>query len=551
MGAIHPACQKLCPSEELKTEHIESDPLHSEGVVGDGIFYGGDGWGVSTEYEALMLSNFDNDPGTGEKLCKFNCGRCVQPGLTKRGNPYDTCCRTCAVNPGMGLHASTCGGGSGASTVPTRPACPKGSRCRQRDDAHLKEYAHPLDSDYTECCTKSKIEPEALSLKVLFDWTDADGSGKLSREELEGTMHIIEKLMGEYMPPMTEEAWSHLDEDGNGVVNFSEFATWAGPRLGLPLGMKHMMHRAASTKALVSPCSVLGCPCEMFEGKENGKPGDKCKCCKHKRELHKVRKQTGEVPFPDYWDNVEDGDWNEMIDLGKLAVQEFQGLLDRTYKNTWTRDRTRHNPTKPEVPKRFCVMKIFRNENCHNWVEYGCRRAEVLTRLEEMAAEGTSPPIQIFDNVKSMVAWREIGGTKADRLAHECNEWYLFHGTTPAAAKSICANDFKVSRAGSNTGTLYGKGLYFAESITKADEYAKPDEKGNYAVLLCRVIGGNVLYTADPTPDPESLVHSCIEGPYDSVLGDREVCRGTFKEYVLFDSEDVYPEYIILYKRAY
>jgi len=153
--------------------------------------------------------------------------------------------------------------------------------------------------------------------------------------------------------------------------------------------------------------------------------------------------------------------------------------------------------------------------------------------------------------VKSMVAWREVGGAKADRLMHDCNEWYLFHGTNPAAAKAICTSDFKVSRAGSSTGTLYGKGLYFAESITKADEYAKPNESGNYAVLLCRVLGGHVRYTDQITPDQEDLTYSCIEGPYDCVLGDREKTRGTYREFVLFDSEDVYPEYVIEYKRKY
>lgn len=68
----------------------------------------------------------------------------------------------------------------------------------------------------------------------------------------------------------------------------------------------------------------------------------------------------------------------------------------------------------------------------------------------------------------------------------------------------------------------------------------------------------------------EALVHSCIEGPYDTVCGDREKTRGTYRfgqhntklaashqagksfyhstldcrEFVLFDSEDVYVEYV-------
>ena len=62
-------------------------------------------------------------------------------------------------------------------------------------------------------------------------------------------------------------------------------------------------------------------------------------------------------------------------------------------------------------------------------------------------------------------------------------------------------------------------------------------------------------------------MHSCIEGPYDSVCGDREKTRGTYRraiqvsmqdcsrlplmrEFVLFDSEDVYVEYAAALARA-
>merc|ERR1712232_34511 len=150
---------------------------------------------------------------------------------------------------------------------------------------------------------------------------------------------------------------------------------------------------------------------------------------------------------------------------------------------------------------------------------------------------------------RSMNAMKAL--SVGDDLERKINEWYLFHGTNPIAADAICSTDFKVSKAGTNTGTLYGKGLYFADCITKADEYSKPNSDGHYAVLLCRIIGGNVRYTDEETPDKEDLVYSCLEGPYDCVLGDREKLRGTFKEYVLFDSEDVYPEYIIHYTRVY
>ncbi|CAE7198349.1 unnamed protein product, partial [Symbiodinium pilosum] len=101
-----------------------------------------------------------------------------------------------------------------------------------------------------------------------------------------------------------------------------------------------------------------------------------------------------------------------------------------------------------------------------------------------------------------------------------------------------------------STGTLYGRGTYLAESITKADEYAKAAE-GEYAMLLVRALGGRVRYCDEVEPDAEDLTRSCIEGPFDCVLGDRKKCRGTYREFVFFDTENLYPEYIVIYKREY
>jgi len=295
-----------------------------------------------------------------------------------------------------------------------------------------------------------------------------------------------------------------------------------------------------------SPCTVIGCPCEGFVGSATGKAGDQCKCCHHKRSLHET-KHVDDVPLPDYWKHKDSSTPVKQIhNLQAAALTEMQTVVDRTHIGKWTRDRTRHNPTNPKVPSGYQVVAVRRSENTESWREYGSRRAELLTRLEE---EGST--LELYSNVKSMVAYRDIGGPKANRLAHECNEWYLFHGTSPENAQKIMSSDFRVGCAGSNTGTLYGKGLYFAESITKADEYAKPDSNGNYAVLLCRVLGGNVLRCDELEPDPELLVQSCISGPFDCVLGDREKCRGTYREFILFDSEDVYAEYVIEYKRIY
>ena len=37
---------------------------------------------------------------------------------------------------------------------------------------------------------------------------------------------------------------------------------------------------------------------------------------------------------------------------------------------------------------------------------------------------------------------------------------------------------------------------------------------------------------------------------YDSLLGDREQTAGTFREFVIYDSHQIYPEYAIIYRRS-
>jgi len=199
----------------------------------------------------------------------------------------------------------------------------------------------------------------------------------------------------------------------------------------------------------------------------------------------------------------------------------------------------------PAVPKGFLVTSVLRAENSKNWREYLFKKSNLLT---ERASEGGS--WTEIDDVKSNVHFKNLH-EGAFPLSSACNEWYLFHGTSAEAAEDICRQDFKISFAGGSTGTLYGKGIYLAESITKADEYAKPGASGHFTVLLCRTLGGNVRYTDEVEPDAEELVRDCIEGPYGCVLGDREKCRGTYREFIFFDTEDVYPEYIIGYQRLY
>mmetsp|Transcript_66459 Transcript_66459/g.138795 ORF Transcript_66459/g.138795 Transcript_66459/m.138795 type:complete len:134 (+) Transcript_66459:657-1058(+) len=127
----------------------------------------------------------------------------------------------------------------------------------------------------------------------------------------------------------------------------------------------------------------------------------------------------------------------------------------------------------------------------------------------------------------------------------------LFHGTTDAAAKSIAEGDFRLDLSGSNAGKLYGAGIYLAESCSKSDEYAGENKEGLRCILLCRATLGyvNVIETDDF--GVWTVVTSCTLGKYHSVLGDREKLRKTYREFIVYDQNQVYPEYVLWYKRIY
>lgn len=289
-----------------------------------------------------------------------------------------------------------------------------------------------------------------------------------------------------------EVVWSHLDQDGNGAVNFPEFVEWAeSHNVDLPLGL------------------------------EGGGVGDK-------------------VALPSWWSGPhDDTEWNKRVEITDPAVfEELSALFSLTFKKVWTRDRKSTGTNR--VPDGFKLVKALKNENYKDWRGYYLKR-------HMLAHSCASKP---FVQHRALTA-QSTNLTKRHKLRDYVNEWFLFHGTSAEAAERISDGDFTMKLAGSATGTLYGRGTYFAESVTKADEYAGSPNDGLCCMLVCRVVGGYVLYNDEVTPDADQLQRQVTAGEYHSILGDREKCRNTFKEYVIFDADQVYVDYILFYKRLF
>jgi len=215
--------------------------------------------------------------------------------------------------------------------------------------------------------------------------------------------------------------------------------------------------------------------------------------------------------------------------------RRVQALMDATWKDQTTRDRGY------EKVKRFEVVQVQENTNLKNWDLY-CQRRDAISLHY----------VEPLKDVKTATVPDWESGVR-DPRNEKINEFFLFHGTKPAGAQAICSENFRVDLSGTNKGSLYGPGIYLAESSSKGDEYADDDKegvyKGLYAMLLCRVTLGNPVVSKDVTPDIQKLKEALAADDHQSILGDREAARGTYREFIVQDPTQVYPAYAIIYRR--
>jgi len=261
---------------------------------------------------------------------------------------------------------------------------------------------------------------------------------------------------------------------------------------------------------------------------------------------------------PEYWYHNKTPANESFDEMYYTQDKDIHSTFDEMFKASYVASATRDRPCPtgehgktpggcacvkpggdPGLPVQFRTRRVIRVEAADMWRNYVAKRNVIRSRRSGEALEQMDPaPLteSVVQSRSSMFA----------PLDPSVNELYAFHGTFVRYALSIAENDFNIDLAGSSTGTLYGRGAYLGESITKADEYAK-DEPGGYyegvfAVLVCRVTMGKMNVTASD-PDAGDKVKRM---EYDSTCGKR-----LFRELVIYYSDQCYPEYLVLYQRVH
>jgi len=227
------------------------------------------------------------------------------------------------------------------------------------------------------------------------------------------------------------------------------------------------------------------------------------------------------------------------------TIEKFQHLLDATHQPVYTKDRRRG-----DIPEGYELVSVKGVANPDLWGKYMARREELRQELEADPSDFVSYDVatSTADSTSSGLI-KALADDFSEPLLDSVNEVFLFHGTSINAANAITASDFRIKLAGERAGTLYGRGLYFAESVTKSDEYTTPLQDGCRHLLLCRVLIGRVYYLDTVESDPRLCEEACLRGKFHTVLGDRKKAKGTFREFIVFDEDQVYPNYVITYRR--
>jgi len=239
------------------------------------------------------------------------------------------------------------------------------------------------------------------------------------------------------------------------------------------------------------------------------------------------------------------------VGVGKVhlvgsEVAQLQELLTASYQSA--RGGAHEADGRTVAPAGIELVCGTRLQNWRSWVAFAARREAIR---EELA--GLKEQCVLREDLVDPALAEHFDLLGKDEVDGETRCVWLFHGVSAAAAEAASVDrDFDIDRAGTQDGRLYGRGAYFTEWCSEVNKLAPESRGGLRGLLLCRVTLGNVLRDESVLPDIVHVVAQCTDGRHHSVLGDRsERCPGDPREFVVYDKDQVYPEFLLWYRRAY
>ncbi|XP_061165012.1 protein mono-ADP-ribosyltransferase PARP15-like [Saccostrea echinata] len=206
------------------------------------------------------------------------------------------------------------------------------------------------------------------------------------------------------------------------------------------------------------------------------------------------------------------------------------------------------------------VTKVERVENLDLYESYVQERQRFFDNARSRGSPfplGTLPKSSGEIKTTSILKSDKTSTTYLSDIYPEINEHYVFHGTLADTLDSVLTQglDCRMSRSTA----MFGQGAYGAESSTKADQYV--DKKENrkkipHQMLLVRMCLGDICLYDFPVAHRRAPCKKCRKDNctthkpkdfYDSVVADG---NWLFREFIVFDKRQAYPEYLITYVRV-
>ncbi|ELU10335.1 hypothetical protein CAPTEDRAFT_224773 [Capitella teleta] len=264
-----------------------------------------------------------------------------------------------------------------------------------------------------------------------------------------------------------------------------------------------------------------------------------------------------EVLIPSYWkNNAKEPLVRILREKPETKIVEIQlegrsgQAIAALVSSTWKSQLVGHGRDAANLGNysRLHITKIERIENPKLWKSYTAKRADLLLKATK---ERPSQQSVITDD------------QKLDKdIFTDINEVFLFHGLKKDFLNGVQNQGVDPRLSGDRV--LFGAGSYFAESTSKADQYTDDRQTRSapgqpLAMLLCRVLLGSAFECRDPKPFKRPPCTTCQDDRctkhdkfYDSIIGISKGPTGPallFKEFVIYDRAQSYPEYIIHYVR--
>ncbi|XP_061164307.1 uncharacterized protein LOC133173334 [Saccostrea echinata] len=277
--------------------------------------------------------------------------------------------------------------------------------------------------------------------------------------------------------------------------------------------------------------------------------------------------------------------WREVLEHQKTPLywKEFRGGYDiKYYLKQHKKDYCRVNPVDSDTFKAISEMveqtwdqtlvghgadarslshqgikvtNIERVESIELFSHYSQQRERIIRQMLRSGLN-SYPRIETVTQKGGLLTTLKMPKLLNTSLYLDINEHYLFHGTKSSFIENITKKGIDPRK--SSDRLLFGQGIYCGESSTKADQYTDDKtnrQQTNLKMLMVRLLIGNPFVSGKEHPYKHPPCSSCkttncLVGEhchYDSIIVEG---RWIFREFVVYEPNQCYPEYIITYDRV-